>query len=93
MRNRAIYLESKRLENYLIDFQIEGALLEVMKNDLMARSIIAEHRKIEKYALQLGLIDKRQLNEGFLADVVLGAGQMLGNWASVVGVPLGSAFG
>ena len=93
MRNRAIYLESKRLESYLIDFQIEGALLEVMKNDLMARSIIAEHRKIEKYALQLGLIDKRQLNEGFLADVVLGAGQMLGNWASVVGVPLGSAFG
>lgn len=93
MHNRTILLESKKLEQWLINFQLEGALLEVMKNDLMARSIIAEHRKIEKYALQLGLIDKRQLNEGLLADVVLGAGQMLGNWASVVGVPLGSAFG
>jgi len=93
MHNRAIFLESNRLEAQLINFQIEGALLEVMKNDFMARVIIAEHRKIEKYALQLGVIDKRQLNEGFIADVVLGAGQMLGNWASIVGVPLGSAFG
>jgi len=93
MHNRTILLESNRLENQLINFQIEGALLEVIKNDFMARVIIAEHRKIEKYALQLGVIDKRQLNEGFLADVVLGAGQMLGNWASIVGVPLGSAFG
>jgi len=93
MHNRTIFLESNRLENQLINFQIEGALLEFMKNDFMARVIIAEHRKIEKYALQLGVIDKRQLNEGFIADVVLGAGQMLGNWASIVGVPLGSAFG
>jgi hypothetical protein len=93
MQNREILLESKRLESYLINFQIEGALLEVMKNDLMARSIIAEHRKIEKYALQLGLIDKRQLNEGIVADVALGIGQTLGSIGSVFGVPLGSAFG
>jgi len=93
MQNRAILLESKRLESYLINFQIEGALLEVIKNDLMARSIIAEHRKIEKYALQLGLIDKRQLNEGLAADVVLGAGQMLGSIGSYFGFPLGMVFG
>jgi hypothetical protein len=93
MHNRAILLESNRLEAQLINFQIEGALLEVMKNDFMARAIIAEHRKIEKYALQLGLIDKHKLNEGLAADVVLGAGQMLGSIGSYFGFPLGMVFG
>ena len=93
MQNRAIFLESKRLEQQLINFQLEGALLEVMKNDLMARSIIAEHRKIEKYALQLGLVNKRQLNEGLGMDIALGAGQMLGSIGSYFGFPLGMVFG
>ena len=93
MQNRAIFLESNRLEQQLINFQLEGALLEVMKNDLMARSIIAEHRKIEKYALQLGLVNKRQLNEGLGMDIALGAGQMLGSIGSYFGFPLGLVFG
>lgn len=93
MQNRAIFLESKRLEQQLINFQLEGALLEVMKDKFIVKAMLAEQRKIEKYALQIGLVNKNQINEGFLADVVLGAGQMLGNWASIVGVPLGSAFG
>jgi hypothetical protein len=93
MQNRAILLESKRLESYLINFQIEGALLEVMKNDLIARSIISEHRKIEKYALQLGLIDKRQLNEGLFADVALGLGQAVGGLPYLAQMGVGAAFG
>lgn len=93
MHNKAIFLESNRLENQLVNFQLEGALLEIMKDKFIVKAMLAEQRKIEKYALQIGLVNKNQLNEGFLADVVLGAGQMLGNWASVVGVPLGSAFG
>jgi hypothetical protein len=93
MHNRAILLESKRLEQQLINFQIEGALLEVMKNDFMARAIIAEHRKIEKYALQLGLVNKNQLNEGLGMDIALGAGQMLGSIGSYFGFPLGMVFG
>lgn len=93
MHNRAILLESNRLENQLINFQIEGALLEVMKNDFMARVIIAEHRKIEKYALQLGLVNKHQINEGLGMDIFLGVGQAVG---SIPGLNLsgaGAAFG
>jgi len=93
MHNRAILLESNRLENQLINLQIEGALLEVMKNDLMARAIIAEHRKIEKYALQLGLIDKRQLNEGMFADIALGLGQAIGGIPGIAEFGVGAAFG
>ena len=93
MQNRAIFLESNRLEQQLINFQLEGALLEVMKNDLMARSIIAEHRKIEKYALQLGLVNKRQLNEGIFADVTLGLGQAIGSLPFLAQAGVGAAFG
>lgn len=93
MRNREIFLESKKVERQLATFQLEGALLEAMKDKFIARAMLAEQRKIEKYALQIGLVNEHQLNEGFLADITLGAGQMLGNWASIVGVPLGSAFG
>jgi hypothetical protein len=93
MHNRAILLESNRLEHQLINLQIEGALLEVMKNDFMARAIIAEHRKIEKYALQLGLIDKRQLNEGLGMDIALGVGQAVGSIPGLNLSGVGAAFG
>lgn len=93
MHNGAIFLESNRLESQLVNFQLEGALLEVMKNDLIARSIIAEHRKIEKYALQLGLVNKRQLNEGILADVTLGLGQAIGSIPGLNLSGVGAAFG
>jgi hypothetical protein len=82
--------EVKLAENQLLGMEIEGALLEAMNVDVVTSVILAEQRKIIKYAAQLGVINQRQLNEGLFADVAIGLGSMLpfgaGNVVGAVGV-------
>jgi len=95
MSTRSLLRETRIIEREIDLLTLQSNLFEVLKSEFVVRAILAEERKVVRYALQQGIIDKRDvnLNEGLIADIVLGAGQMLGNWASVVGVPLGSAFG
>ena len=95
MRSNRLLNEVSLLERDIDLMALQSDIFEMLKNEFVVRAILAEERKVVRYALQQGIVDKHDvnLNEGLLADIVLGAGQMLGNWASVVGVPLGSAFG
>lgn len=93
MRTGSLLREVNIVERQLSNLEIHGALLEAMKNDFMARAIISEHRKIEKFALQLGLVDKRQLNEGMFADIALGLGQAVGGLPGLAQLGVGASFG
>ncbi len=93
--SRSLLRETVLLEREVDTLVMQSALMELLNSEFVVRSVLAEERKVVRYAIQQGIIDKRDvnLNEGLLADIVLGAGQMLGNIGSSVGLPLGSAFG
>jgi hypothetical protein len=82
--------EVKLAENQLLGMEIEGALLEAMNVDVVTSVILAEQRKIVKYAAELGVINQKQMNEGLFADVAIGLGSMLpfgaGNIVGAAGV-------
>jgi hypothetical protein len=89
--NRIRLLQEVTLtENTLLGLDIEGALIEAMSYDAVTQVIIAEQRKIIRYAAHLGVINQRQLNEGLFADVAIGLGSMLplgiGNIVGAAGV-------
>ena len=89
--NRIRLLQEVALtENTLLGLDVEGALIEAMSYDAVTQVIIAEQRKIIRYAAHLGVINQRQLNEGLFADVAIGLGSMLplgiGNVVGAAGV-------
>jgi len=89
--NRIRMLQEVALaESALVGLDIESALMEAMNFDVVAQLIIAEQRKIVRYAAHLGAIDQRQLNEGLFADIAIGLGSMLplgaGNIVGAAGV-------
>jgi hypothetical protein len=86
----SLLTEIRGVESQLNGMLVEGALIEMMSNDLIAEMIIAEQRKIIKYAISVGAIDKRRLDEGLFADIAIGLGSMLplgaGNVVGALGV-------
>jgi hypothetical protein len=88
-----ILREALLIEKELDSMEIHGALLEVMQNQALASIIIAEERKILRYALQTGAVDREQLNEGLFADITLGLGQAVGSLPGLAQLGVGSAFG
>jgi len=86
----SLLTEIRGVESQLNGMLAEGALIEMMSNDLIAEMIIAEQRKIIKYAVSIGVIDQRRLDEGLFADIAIGLGSMLplgaGNVVGAVGV-------
>ena len=80
-------------ENVLTGLEIEGALIEAMSVDVISRIIIAEQHKIVRYALRIGLVEQRQLNEGLVADITLGLGQAIGSLPVFAQTGVGAAFG
>jgi hypothetical protein len=95
MRTKSLLNEALLIEREIELLTIQSGLSEMLKEEFVVRAVLAEERKVIRYAMHQGIIDKRDvnLNEGIIADIVLGVGQMLGNWATIVGVPLGSIFG
>ena len=73
----SLLTEIRGVESQLNSMLAEGALIEMMSNDLIAEMIIAEQRKIIKYAVSIGAIDQRRLDEGLFADIAIGLGSML----------------
>ena len=86
----SLLTEIRGVESQLNGMLAEGALIEMMSSDLIAEMIIAEQRKIIKYAVSIGVIDQRRLDEGLFADIAIGLGSMLplgaGNVVGAVGV-------
>lgn len=82
--------EIRGVEGQLNGMLAESALIEMMSNDIIAEMIIAEQRKIIRYAVSIGAIDKRRLDEGLFADIAIGLGSMLplgaGNVVGALGV-------
>ena len=82
--------EIRSVEGQLHGMAAEGVLIEMMSNDIITEMIIAEQRKIIKYAISIGAIDKRRLDEGLFADIAIGLGSMLplgaGNVVGALGV-------
>lgn len=91
--SRALLREVMLAERDLVSFELQGALLEVMNNQVTARIIIAEQRKITRFALGSGMVDRSQLSEGLAADIVLGVGQAVGSIPGLNLSGVGAAFG
>jgi len=93
MNTRSLLREALLIESELNQLEIQGALIEACQVDVIANIIISEQRKIARYALQIGAIDRRQLNEGIFADVALGLGQAVGSLPGLAQLGVGAAFG
>ena len=95
MKSQYLLRESLLIEREVDLMELQSALFELLNEEFIVRSALAEERKVIRYAIQRGIIEETdaRLDEGLLADVILGVGQAVGNWASLVGVPLGSIFG
>lgn len=82
--------EVRDIDSQLNGMLAESALIEMISNDVIAEMIIAEQRKIVKYAIDIGAINGRRLDEGLFADIAIGLGSMLpagaGNVVGAVGV-------
>lgn len=93
MRTAALMLEIRKIESEINSLYFENALFEVMQNEIISRLIINEQRKVARYALRIGVADKRRLDEGMMADIALGLGQAVGSLPGLGQLGVGAAFG
>lgn len=93
MRSRSLMREVLLVERELSALELQGVLIEMMSNQVAARIIMAEQRKIARFALRSGIVEQSQLNEGLAADIVLGVGQAVGSIPGLNLSGVGAAFG
>lgn len=93
MKSKQLLRETRIIEQQLANLEIQGALIEAMRDETISRIIMAEQRKVVKFAVDLGIVSSKNLNEGFIADAMLGIGQAVGSLPILAQTGVGAAFG